>query len=477
MSFSARLTRFIGVLSSLVLITTAFTGTVASANPAPGLCSMNTSRSTVPGDYPVDACIDSAGIVLRNTLPVPIDLALTGDTGDLVNVSTNLSIPADLTRFKYADPLMILPGDIMRVPVGTGAASVSVAGTDAGGFYAEALTLTTFIPVGPVASGVKAAWGRIATMISEISSDYGQYANCIAGKNWIVQLGCRALLVRNVTFAVGRGVVTGSVKGVLALVLTAANFLKWADAEPGAIAKIIEIPPQDRAIALAAAANQQAVAPPTAPGRGGSGGITAPGGGSTSGAHGSPTVQLAQGPAAPSGYRYAVTLVGFSPDTSVTVICYDSVSLGGFYTFQIATNGSGGAATAAQCYSGDGPDHWVVANGVESNHVAWGGGGPSTQAPPPPTYTEQQGHYGANTFTNYQNASGMGPKVPAAAYVQISCKVYAPSIGSASPDGYWYRIASSPWNNQYYAVANTFMNGDPWGGPYAHNTDFNIPNC
>jgi hypothetical protein len=146
----------------------------------------------------------------------------------------------------------------------------------------------------------------------------------------------------------------------------------------------------------------------------------------------------------------------------------------------MATNGSGAATTASECYSGDGPDHWVIAGGAESNHVVWGGGGSvGTQAPPPPptTYTEQEGHFGANTFANYQNASGEGAKVAAAMYVQVSCKVYAPSIGSASPDGYWYRISGSPWNNQYYAVANTFMNGDPWGGPYTHNTDFNVPDC
>lgn len=106
-----------------------------------------------------------------------------------------------------------------------------------------------------------------------------------------------------------------------------------------------------------------------------------------------------------------------------------------------------------------------------------------TSTPTPPTgpgqttHAEQEGHYGANTFTNPYNASGMGPKIPAAAWVQVSCKVYAPAIQSANPDGYWYRIASSPWNNAYYAVANTFMNGDPWGGPYTHNTDFNVPDC
>ena len=95
----------------------------------------------------------------------------------------------------------------------------------------------------------------------------------------------------------------------------------------------------------------------------------------------------------------------------------------------------------------------------------------------PATYTEQEWHTGANTFTDPNNASGMGQKIAPGQYVQVTCKLFDPSIGSASPGGYWYLIASSPWDNQYYAVANTFLNGDPWGGPYTHPTDLSVPNC
>jgi hypothetical protein len=104
-----------------------------------------------------------------------------------------------------------------------------------------------------------------------------------------------------------------------------------------------------------------------------------------------------------------------------------------------------------------------------------GGGSPPS---PPQTWSEQETpNHPVNTFTNYHNASGMGPAIAAGQWVQVSCKVYDPFIGSVNPDGYWYRIASSPWNNAYYSPANTFMNGDPYGGPYTHNTDFAVPNC
>jgi hypothetical protein len=210
----------------------------------------------------------------------------------------------------------------------------------------------------------------------------------------------------------------------------------------------------------------------------GDGGSSAPTGGSPPpGSGGSPRVTLAQGPAAPAGYRYAITLDGYAPNSSVAINCYDSASPGGFYPFNLTTDGSGHASTASYCYSGDGPDHWVVAGGVESNHVTWGGS-PQPPVQNPQTWAEQETpNHPVNTFTNYHNASGQGPAIAAGQWVQVSCKVYDPTIRSVNPDGYWYRIASSPWNNAYYSPANTFMNGDPYGGPYTHNTDFNVPNC
>ncbi|MEV0132583.1 hypothetical protein AB0H83_29495 [Dactylosporangium sp. NPDC050688] len=84
-----------------------------------------------------------------------------------------------------------------------------------------------------------------------------------------------------------------------------------------------------------------------------------------------PTASLAKGPAAPSGFRYAITLDHFAPNTGVTITCHDSVDPNGFYTFTLTTDGSGHAFTQAYCYSGDHPNHWFRANGVESNHVSW----------------------------------------------------------------------------------------------------------
>ena len=106
-----------------------------------------------------------------------------------------------------------------------------------------------------------------------------------------------------------------------------------------------------------------------------------------------------------------------------------------------------------------------------------GGGSGGTSSGAANTYSETEGHNGVNTFTDPTTASGLGPRIAPGQQVQVSCKVYAPQIASVNPDGDWYLIASSPWNNTYYAPANTFMNGDPWNGPYTHNTDDNVPDC
>jgi hypothetical protein len=193
------------------------------------------------------------------------------------------------------------------------------------------------------------------------------------------------------------------------------------------------------------------------------------------------TLYLAQGPPAPGGYWYAVSLVGYPPSSAVAITCRDSVSPAGFITFTMHTDGSGDATSTSGCYSGDGPEHWVTALGNESDRVSWGGSSGSPSPPPPPpaqTWSEQETpNHPVNTFLNYHNASGMGPAIAAGQWVEVSCKVYDPTIASVNPDGYWYRIASSPWSNSYYSPANTFMNGDPYGGPYTHNTDFAVPDC
>jgi hypothetical protein len=174
-----------------------------------------------------------------------------------------------------------------------------------------------------------------------------------------------------------------------------------------------------------------------------------------------PTISLSQGAAAPAGSWYSVALTGFAPGVQVPVTCRDSVDPGGFYNQTFTTDAAGNASDSTLCYSGDGPDHWVTGGGVESNHVSWSGSGPPPP-PPPQTWTETVGG-NAHTWTNYTNAGGaQGATIPAFTSVQISCAIEGFRV--ADGNTWWYRIASSPWNNTYYVSADAFYNNGATSG-------------
>lgn len=102
---------------------------------------------------------------------------------------------------------------------------------------------------------------------------------------------------------------------------------------------------------------------------------------------------------------------------------------------------------------------------------------PTTTTTAPRTWSETAGGV-AHTWANYTNAGGtQGPNIAGGQTVQIACKL----TGFRVADGntWWYRIAQSPWNNQYYVSADAFYNngatpGSLVGTPFV---DPAVANC
>jgi hypothetical protein len=115
---------------------------------------------------------------------------------------------------------------------------------------------------------------------------------------------------------------------------------------------------------------------------------------------------------------------------------------------------------------------------VDNNVPACAGAAPPPPPPPPAQIWAETTGGVAHTWTNYLNAGGTeGPSIPSNATVQISCKV----TGFRVADGntWWYRVASSPWNNTFYVSADAFYNngqtsGSLIGTPFV---DENVENC
>lgn len=86
----------------------------------------------------------------------------------------------------------------------------------------------------------------------------------------------------------------------------------------------------------------------------------------------------------------------------------------------------------------------------------------SGQSPSSETYAETTGGV-THTWTNYMNAGGtQGPSIPSNTTVQISCALTGFKV--ADGNTWWYRIASSPWSNAYYASADAFYNNGQTSG-------------
>jgi transposase len=86
--------------------------------------------------------------------------------------------------------------------------------------------------------------------------------------------------------------------------------------------------------------------------------------------------------------------------------------------------------------------------------------GPSANAAT--TFKETTGGV-TNTWTNYANAGGReGPQITSHGSVQVACRLTGFKV--ADGDTWWYQIASSPWNDTYYASADAFYNNGQTSG-------------
>jgi hypothetical protein len=81
------------------------------------------------------------------------------------------------------------------------------------------------------------------------------------------------------------------------------------------------------------------------------------------------------------------------------------------------------------------------------------------------------------TFRDPRAFKGQGPAVQPGQQVEVVCRFHDPNAPSSVQPGWWYLIASPPWNRQYYTVANSYRNGDPPEGPFLTSVDNSVPVC
>ena len=103
---------------------------------------------------------------------------------------------------------------------------------------------------------------------------------------------------------------------------------------------------------------------------------------------------------------------------------------------------------------------------------AHGGGSPQTAG-----HAETTGST-ANTWSDFTDAGGThGAELSANQTVAIACKVQGYKVQDG--DTWWYKIASSPWDGNFYVSADAFYNNGQPAGTLAGTAlvDTAVPNC
>jgi hypothetical protein len=172
---------------------------------------------------------------------------------------------------------------------------------------------------------------------------------------------------------------------------------------------------------------------------------------------------------------------GFYPGTVISVSCYQAGAANvpgttdGMWEQASWVSGPGGG-------SGWINEHFINDGAAINQPSAGIPACPSQSSPSPPpqqptTWAETTGGV-AHTWTNYTNAGGtQGPSIAGGQTVAIACKL--PGFRVADGNTWWYRIASSPWNGNFYVSADAFYNNGATSGSL-HGTPFVDPavaNC
>lgn len=227
-----------------------------------GMCSADHSRGQIPRDFPLSACFDGRTLYMLNGTQFPLLLTVTGDGAGQPERYTKGTVGGASSLMSYIRPGdfgLVPPSYYIKVRIGNGQAKVHI-GTASSGLqkmYVISETIWRFVPVGD-------AFKAVADLVNELSQVGDEYIRCRARNNAWGDVGCSALLGRNVAFAVGRAAINGWGPGLVKAVIALFDTAKWANAAVGDLIKLKD-GTSDFTIAAVAPAKPtaQASQPPT----------------------------------------------------------------------------------------------------------------------------------------------------------------------------------------------------------------------
>lgn len=217
--------------AAILLMATAVCLTATSIQSVAGvdasLCNSQNARMSVPNEFALPVCFDGKTLIVRNTSDFPVRVKPGGSAGEPYQQPYG-GIPQAsslvLTYIRPGEKSLLMPGYQLRIPVGRGAATATLDGTDLATTYLVLRALSGVLPTQAITPLIDAV-GQLGT---ELADAWSQYQNCTKSNGWLGRLGCEALYNRNVAFAVSRAVVHGAGGGLLSAVLNLLDTAEWA---------------------------------------------------------------------------------------------------------------------------------------------------------------------------------------------------------------------------------------------------------
>ncbi|TFV68179.1 UNVERIFIED_ORG: hypothetical protein E4P37_00375 [Bacillus sp. AZ43] len=198
----------------------------ASAAPAPELCTPEASRGAVPHDFAVAACVDAGSVVVRNDLDLPVVLRSSGDIGAPLPVHADQSSTAAVLRATAVGSTVLVPGDVVRWPLGPGAAELSVALLPTG---LETSILRTIEMSLPVADDPADSAAMLAPVVDAVAPAVADRAACATGKNFLQVAACDVVVATTIGRSVFDHLPWRSAKQVQPLLTAPDRWVAWQE--------------------------------------------------------------------------------------------------------------------------------------------------------------------------------------------------------------------------------------------------------
>jgi hypothetical protein len=198
--------------------------TSASAGPAADLCTPDAARGGVPADFVLDACADATSMTVRNDLAVPVLVRRDGDLGVPVRAHERGSSAATVLGMASGSAELLMPGDVVRWPLGLAAGALTV--TDVDPTTAAVVdAVTSYLP--QPGTGDQQYFQAFAGVVREIAAAVQARTACVRGKNFLQKVACDVTTATTVSRAVIAQLPRNAAVEMSPVVLDPARWAVW----------------------------------------------------------------------------------------------------------------------------------------------------------------------------------------------------------------------------------------------------------